>query len=140
MDLTKVAFSAGMMGNDLENMQAGTATATTISYQMAGASAQIQAMGANETTADAMALGAVFGGFDAHFAAINGSQMNNMTGNNETFTYSQAMSGQLADFTDMMVDVNSAMMVFYYLQDIVPHMLLLITQESWQMQPMDLPM
>ena len=110
MDLTKVAFAAGMMGNDLENMQAGTTTATTISAQLAGASAQIQAMGVNETTADAMALGAVFGGFDAHFAAINGSQMNNMTGNNETYTYSQAMSGQLADFTGMMVDVDSAMM------------------------------
>ncbi|HII11014.1 MAG TPA: hypothetical protein HA356_02930, partial [Candidatus Poseidoniaceae archaeon] len=42
MELTKVAFSAGMLGADLESMQAGSATATTISAQIAGASAQMQ--------------------------------------------------------------------------------------------------
>ena len=113
MDLTKVAFSAGMMGNDLENMQAGTATAATISAQMAVASAVLQDAPYNLTaeTADAMAPAAVFSGFDAYFAAINGSQMNNMTGNNETYTYSQAMSGQLADFTGMPpMAMTSAMM------------------------------
>ena len=111
MELTKVGFSAGMLGNDLENMQAGIATASTISAQMAGASAQLVAAGYNQTTADAMAPGAVFSGFDAYFAAINGSGMNNMTGNNETITYSQAMSGQLADFTGMLpMAMTTAMM------------------------------
>ncbi len=59
MDLTKVAFSAGMMGNDLENMQAGSATATTISAQMAGASAYMQSLGESEANATAAAPAAV---------------------------------------------------------------------------------
>jgi len=113
MDLTKVAFSAGMMGNDLENMQAGSATATTISAQIAGASAQMQLAGLNQSTADAMAPSAVangwFSAFDTYFAAINGSQMNNMTGNGEAITYSQA-TGQTASFTDVSTAMDSAMM------------------------------
>ena len=113
MDLTKVAFSAGMLGNDLENMQAGTATASTITAQIAGASGQIQLMGMNESTADAMAPAAVANGwydaFDAYFAAINGSMMNNMTGNGEAITYSQA-TGQSANFTDVDYAMNTAMM------------------------------
>jgi len=113
MDLTKVAFSAGMMGNDLENMQAGTATATTISAQIAGASAQMQLAGLNQSTADAMAPSAVangwFSAFDTYFAAINGSQMNNMDGNGTTYTYSQA-TGQSAYFTNVSTAMDSAMM------------------------------
>ena len=114
MDLTKVAFSAGMMGNDLENMQAGTATATTISAQMAGASAQINASGVPQATADAMAPAAVangwFDAFDAYFAAMNLSGYNNMSGMGETISYSQAMGGQMANFTDMSFAMDSAMM------------------------------
>lgn len=116
MDLTKVAFSAGMMGNDLENMQAGTATATTISAQMAGASATLQDTPYNLSaeTADAMAPSTVangwFDAFDAYFAENNMSGANNMSGMGETITYSLAMGGQLASFTDMSVAMNSAMM------------------------------
>jgi len=116
MDLTKVAFSAGMMGNDLENMQAGTATATTISAQLAGTSAQINASGVDQAIADAMAPDALANGwftaFDAYFAAINGSGYNNMSGMGETITYSQAMGGQSANFSDMSMTMamNSAMM------------------------------
>ncbi|MDE0557436.1 MAG: hypothetical protein OSB30_03055 [Candidatus Poseidoniaceae archaeon] len=114
MDLTKVAFAAGMMGNDLENMQAGTATAATISAQMAGAAALMNASGVPQATADAMAPAAVangwFDAFDAYFAAINGSGYNNMSGMGETISYSQAMVGQLANFTDMSMAMNSAMM------------------------------
>lgn len=114
MELTKVGFAVGMLGNDLENMQAGTATATTISAQIAGASAQMQDMGLNQSTVDAAAPAAVangwFDAFDAYFAAINGSQMNNITGNGEAITYSQAMGGQLANFTDTAYAMNSAMM------------------------------
>ena len=113
MDLTKVAFSAGMMGNDLENMQAGTTTATTISAQMAGASTTMQSMGMNQTTADTAAPAAVangwFDAFNAYFEAINGSQMNNMSGAGETYNYSTA-TGQSAGFTDMSMAMNSAMM------------------------------
>ena len=114
MELTKVAFSAGMLGADLESMQAGSATATTISAQIAGASAQMQASGLDEETADAMAPAAVangwFDAFDAFFAATNASQMNNMTGNGETISYSQAMGGQTAGFTDVSTAMDSAMM------------------------------
>ncbi|MDE0869315.1 MAG: hypothetical protein OSA21_03265, partial [Candidatus Poseidoniaceae archaeon] len=113
MELTKVGFSAGMLGNDLENMQAGAATATTISAQIAGASAQMQSMGMPEANAAAAAPAAVangwFSAFDIYFAAINGSQMNNMTGNGETITYSQA-TGQTADFTNVSTAMDTAMM------------------------------
>ena len=108
MDLTKVAFSAGMMGNDLENMQAGDATATTISAQMAGAAALMNASGVPQANATAAAPAVVangwFDAFDAYFAE------NNMSGMGETITYSQAMGGQLANFTDMSFAMNSAMM------------------------------
>jgi len=115
MDLTKVAFSAGMMGNDLENMQAGAATATTISAQLAGAAATLQdTYNLSAETADAMAPAAVangwFDAFDAYFAENNMSGANNMSGMDETITYSQAMEGQLANFTDMSSAMNSAMM------------------------------
>ena len=114
MDLTKVAFSAGMLGNDLENMQAGTATATTISAQVAGAAAGINASGVPQETADAMAPAAVangwFDAFDAYFAAMNLSGFNNASGMDETISYSQAMGGQMANFTDMSKAMNSAIM------------------------------
>ena len=109
MDLTKVAFSAGMMGNDLENMQAGSATATTISAQMAGAAAVLQEHPYNLTaeTAHAMAPATVangwFDAFDAYFAE------NNMSGMGETVTYSLA-TGQSANFTDMSMAMYSAVM------------------------------
>ena len=113
MELTKVGFSAGMLGNDLESMQAGAATATTISAQIAGASAQMQSMGMPEANAAAAAPAAVangwFSAFDIYFASINGSQMNNMTGNGETITYSQA-TGQTADFTNVSTAMDTAMM------------------------------
>ena len=113
MELTKVGFSAGMLGNDLESMQAGAATATTISAQIAGASAQMQSMGMPEANAAAAAPAAVangwFSAFDIYFAAINGSQMNNMTGNGETITYSQA-TGQTANFTNVSTAMDTAMM------------------------------
>ena len=114
MDLTKVAFSAGMMGNDLENMQAGAATATTISAQLAGAAALMNASGLPQANATAAAPAAVangwFDAFDAYFAENNMSGANNMSGMGETITYSQAMGGQLASFTDMSSAMNSAMM------------------------------
>ncbi len=97
MDLTKVAFSAGVMGNDLENMQAGSATAATISAQMA------------EGTASADIADGWFDDFDAYFAAINGSGYNNMSGMGETITYSQATE-QSAGFTNMSYAMDSAMM------------------------------
>ena len=113
MELTKVGFSAGMLGNDLESMQAGAATATTISAQIAGASAQMQSMGMPEANAAAAAPAAVangwFSAFDIYFASINGSQMNNMTGNGETITYSQA-TGQTANFTNVSTAMDTAMM------------------------------
>ncbi len=116
MDLTKVAFSAGMMGNDLENMQAGTATAATISAQMAGASAQMQAMGYNETTADAAAPAAVangwFDAFNAYFQMMEMAPFDH-DGNSSTdpiyLNYSTA-TGQTAGFTDVSMAMNSAMM------------------------------
>jgi len=121
MDLTKVAFSAGMMGNDLENMQAGTATAATISAQMAGASAQMQAAyNFTAETADAMAPDAVgngwFTAFDAYFQDMELSGLVDHDGNETTesiyLTYSQAMGGQTAGFADMSMTMamNSAMM------------------------------
>ncbi|MEZ8139993.1 MAG: hypothetical protein QMC43_05485, partial [Candidatus Poseidoniaceae archaeon] len=118
MDLTKVAFSAGVMGNDLENMQAGSATATTISAQMAGAAAVLQEHPYNLTaeTAHAMAPATVANGwFDAFDVYFQNMEMAPFDHDNDTntseiyLTYSQA-TGQSADFTDMSMAMDSAVM------------------------------
>jgi hypothetical protein len=117
MDLTKVGFSAGMLGNDLENMQAGTATATTISAQIAGTSALMQSVGMNQTAADAAAPPAVanlwYDAFDNYFQSMGMSGLVDHDGNNATdpiyLTYSQA-TGQSASFTDVSMAMYSAMM------------------------------
>ena len=123
MDLTKVAFAAGMMGNDLESMQAGTATAATISAQMAGAAALMNASGVPQANATAAAPDAVANGwfndpvkgFDAYFQAMGLSGLvdhDNDANTSEIYlTYSQA-TGQSADFAGMSMNMamDSAMM------------------------------
>ena len=77
MELTKVGFSANnMKPRPRTQLQAGIATAATISAQLAGASANWLRQDIIKQLQMRMAPGAVYSGFDAYCAAINGSGMN----------------------------------------------------------------
>ena len=89
MDLTKVGFSASAMANDLENMQAGVAVAASIDAVMS------QSDGSEAMNA-AVSAGYGEGAYDAfnqYFAAMNLSEMNNLSGAGETYTYTEAIQG-----------------------------------------------
>ena len=63
MDVTKVAFTAGMLAQDLESLGAGQMTADTMVSHIAGASALMQSMSMPEAMADDLAGAAVADGF-----------------------------------------------------------------------------
>lgn len=100
MDLTKAGFAAGLVGKEMESFGAGKVTAEGIATSYGG----IQ-MGAatGGTPVDAGTASMMLGvgwydAYDAYFALVNGSQMNNMTGNEEMITYTQAIQGlQMAE-------------------------------------------
>ena len=94
MDATKDGFSAAAIANEMESFSAGKATADGIATSYGGI--QMGAMtGSPVDAANAsMMLGVGwYDAYDAFFASINGSQMNNMTGNEEMLTYTQAIQG-----------------------------------------------
>ncbi|MGB1484563.1 MAG: hypothetical protein ACPG9E_01060 [Poseidonia sp.] len=67
MDATKAGFATANLANDLENMQAGIATASTMQSHLAGASALMQSFGMDEASADAAAPDSVADGFWDNF-------------------------------------------------------------------------
>ena len=77
MDTTKVAFTTGMLAQDLESMFAGAPTAAAMTQNLADASAGMQGMGLDAATADAAAPGAVadlfWDGYAANFEAVAGA-------------------------------------------------------------------
>ena len=78
MDTTKVAFTTGMLAQDLESMFAGAPTAAAMTQNLADTSAGMQqAMGLDAATADAAAPGAVadlfWDGYAANFEAVAGA-------------------------------------------------------------------
>ena len=92
MDLTKVGFAAGAIGQEMESFSAGKAAAEWVSNTMAGGYVAYT----DGETLDASNASIVIGmnwynQFDGYFAYINGSGMNNMTGNGEMITYTQAI-------------------------------------------------
>ena len=97
MDLTKVGFSAGMMGNDLENMQAGTATALYASDSLTLISAGIQsAYSLPAETADTMAPSALgnnfFAAYDTYFETLAGVNYTTANGLHENFSSNFSMA------------------------------------------------
>jgi len=95
MDLTKAGFAAGAIGNEMESFSAGQATADGIATSYGGIQMGALTSGVAVDAANAsMMLGmGWYDAYDAFFASINGSQMNNMTGNGEMLTYTQAIQG-----------------------------------------------
>ena len=77
MDTTKVAFTTGMLAQDLESMFAGAPTAAAMTQNLADASAGMQGMGLDAAAADAAAPGAVadlfWDGYAANFEAVAGA-------------------------------------------------------------------
>jgi hypothetical protein len=75
MDVTKAAFTAGMLGQDLESLYAGAPTAVAMESHLAGAAAEMMDFGMNESVANAAAPNAVADGFwmafDENFEAEN---------------------------------------------------------------------
>lgn len=95
MDATKAGFAAGAIANEMESFSAGKATADGIATSYGGIQMGAMTEGTPVDAANAsMMLGmGWYDAYDAFFASINGSQMNNMTGNGEMLTYTQAIQG-----------------------------------------------
>jgi hypothetical protein len=111
MDLTKAGFAAGAIGNEMESFSAGQATADGLATSYGG----IQAGAVTGSPVDAANASMMLGvgwydAYDAFFASINGSQMNNMTGNEEMVTYTQAIQGLQAG--EAAAGVNTAGVTF----------------------------
>ena len=95
MEATKAGFAVGAIGKEMESFSAGKATADGIATSYGGIQMGAMTAGAPVDAANAsMMLGmGWYDVYDAYFASINGSQMNNLTGNEEMFTYTQAIQG-----------------------------------------------
>ena len=111
MDLTKAGFAAGAIGNEMESFSAGQATADGIATSYGGIQAGAVTGSAVDAATASMMLGVGwYDAYDAFFASINGSQMNNMTGNEEMITYTQAIQGLQAG--EAQAGVNTAGVTF----------------------------
>ena len=122
MDLTKVGFSAGIMAMELESFSAAKVSAEWVSNTMAGGYVAYT----DGVTLDPANASIVIGTnwydqFDAYFAAMNLSGMNNMPGFPPTVSYTQAIQGQQlaaggvtfagnASITDLTYAFDSAVM------------------------------
>jgi len=95
MDLTKAGFAAGLIGKEMESFGAGKVTAEGIATSYGGIQmgAMTGGVAVDAGTASMMLGVGWYDAYDAYFASINGSQMNNMTGNGEMITYTQAIQG-----------------------------------------------
>jgi hypothetical protein len=95
MDATKAGFAAGAIGNEMESFSAGKATADGLATSYGGIQMGAMTGGAmmEAGTASMMIGVGWYDAYDAYFASINGSQMNNLSGGGETITYTQAIQG-----------------------------------------------
>ena len=95
MELTKAGFAAGAIGNEMESFSAGQATADGIATSYGGIQMGALTSGVAVDAASAsMMLGiGWYDAYDAFFASINGSQMNNLSGAGEMLTYTMAIQG-----------------------------------------------
>lgn len=122
MDLTKVGFSAGIMAMELESFSAAKVSAEWVSNTMAGGYVAYTDGVTLEPADASIVIGTNwYDQFDAYFAAMNLSGMNNMQGMGETITYTQAIQGQQlaaggvtfagnASITDLTYAFDSAVM------------------------------
>ena len=123
MDLTKAGFAAAAINNEITSFSAGKATADGLATQYGGIQAGAMTGGnaVDAATASTMIGVGYYDAFDAYFAAMNMSGMNNMPGYPPTVSYTQAIQGQQAQvgavtfagnasITDMSYAFDSAVM------------------------------
>ena len=91
MDMTKAGFTAGMLGNDLENMAPASMTSQGVEDTRAFMAATYT--GGDEDMASMLLASAYYDAWDAYFAENNLSTFNNMTGMGEEITYTMAVGG-----------------------------------------------
>ena len=110
MDTTKAAYTAGMLGKDLESLGAGVAASQAMSGLYAGTVADVTAAGGTEAMASAGIGNSFFHntttGFNAFFAAMNLSGSNN---GSMMVNYTSATGGS-ASFTNLTYAFNDAVM------------------------------
>ena len=112
MDLTKVGFSAGVMAIELESFSAAKKTADDLALSYAGiqAGAMTDGVTLDAATASMMIGGGWYDEFNDYFALVNGSEMNNMTGQGEMINYTTAIQGLQAQ--EAALGVNTAGVTF----------------------------
>jgi len=112
MDLTKVGFSAGVMAIELESFSAAKKTADDLEMSYMGIQAGAMTGGAAVDAATASMMIGVgwYDAFSDYFALINGSEMNNMTGQGEMINYTTAIQGLQAE--EAALGVNTAGVTF----------------------------
>ena len=94
MDLTKVGFSAGVMAIELESFSAAKKTADDLAQSYAGIQAGAVTGSAVDAASASMMIGVGwYDAFNEYFALVNGSEMNNMTGEGEMINYTTAIQG-----------------------------------------------
>lgn len=112
MDATKAGFVAGVMAIELESFSAAKKTADDLALSYAGIQAGAMTDGAmvEAATASTMIATGWYDAYDAYFASINGSELNNMSGQGEMITYTQAIQGKQAQ--EAVAGVNTAGVTF----------------------------
>jgi hypothetical protein len=110
MDTTKAAFTAGMLGKDLESLGAGSAASQAMSGLYATTVTDVTAVGGTEAMANAGIGAGFYDGWDQYFAAMNLSQMNNMSGQGETINYTTAALGATSNFSNLTYAFTEALM------------------------------
>ena len=112
MDLTKVGFSAGVMAIELESFSAAKKTAEDLEMSYMGIQAGVMTGGAAVDAATASMMIGVgwYDAFNDYFALVNGSEMNNMTGQGEMINYTTAIQGLQAQ--EAALGVNTAGVTF----------------------------
>jgi hypothetical protein len=110
MDTTKLAFTAGMIGQDVESLGAGSAASQAMSGLYATTVTDVTAVGGTEAMANAGIGAGFYDGWDQYFAAMNLSQMNNMSGQGETINYTTAALGATSNFSNLTYAFTEALM------------------------------
>ena len=89
MDVTKAAFTAGMLAQDLESMHAGAPTAAAMSNNLAATTAALEDAGMPSEMAAAAAPDALadnfWAGYDANFQAVAGADYATANGLDSSF-------------------------------------------------------
>ena len=109
MDVTKAAYTAGMLGKDLESLGAGAAASQAMSGLYAQTVSDVTSVGGTEAMASAGIGANFFDVWNSYFELMNLSKMNNVAPYvNMSLNYT-AIGGS-SDFSNLTYAFNQAMM------------------------------